>query len=124
MRSLVCLLSVCACIPIAIGVGPTEMSPAEPTKAASSSASVEQAKPFLQKYCVGCHNDKKDSGGLNLAHVDAQAVANDRETWETVRRRVTMKEMPTKNKPKPEEAERAGFVAWIDGQLKNTKSAP
>jgi len=123
MRSLVCFLAVCACLPVAVGFGPTDTMPAEPATP-TADAFAAQVKPFIQKYCVGCHNDKKDSGGLSLAHADSQAVANDRETWETVRRRVSMKEMPPKNKPKPEDAERAEFVAWLDVQLKNAKSAP
>src|SRR5579871_1648575 len=121
MRSLVCFVTVCAGIVVAVGFRPSATMPAEP---ATPSANGFQVKPFVQKYCVGCHNDKKDSGGLNLAHADSQAIAADRETWDTVRRRVSMKEMPPKNKLKPEDGERAEFVAWLDAQLKNAKAAP
>jgi uncharacterized protein DUF1592/uncharacterized protein DUF1588/uncharacterized protein DUF1587/uncharacterized protein DUF1585/uncharacterized protein DUF1595 len=128
MRSLVCLMAVCACVPVAAGFRPSNSSefittPADPAPPVVD-VFASQVKPFIQKFCVGCHNDKKDSGGLNIAHADSQAVLADRETWETVRRRVLTKEMPPKNKPKPEDAERAEFVAWIDAQLKNAKATP
>jgi hypothetical protein len=97
-------------------------SPAEPIPVSDTFAA--KGQPFIQKFCVGCHNDKKDSGGLNLAHVDGKSVASDRETWETVRRRVSMKEMPPKNKPRPEDSERATFLALLDRELVNAQSAP
>src|SRR5258706_8171832 len=33
------------------------------TGAAEPGALDAQAKPFVEKFCVGCHNAKKDSGG-------------------------------------------------------------
>jgi hypothetical protein len=83
-----------------------------PLTAAEPDAVGTQAKPFVEKFCLGCHNAKKDSGGLNLA------AASDRETWEMVRRRVEMREMPPKNKPAPADAERAKFIAMLDVELK------
>jgi hypothetical protein len=77
-----------------------------------------QAKPFVDKFCVGCHNAKKDSGGLNLA------MPVDRATWVTVKRRVEMREMPPKNKPAPADADRAKFVAMVDVEMKKLPAGP
>src|SRR5262249_50046986 len=100
-RALGFVLSVACFVFFASGVG-----------AGEGGAVGTQTKAFVEKFCVGCHNAKKDSGGLNLT------AANDRTTWEMVKRRVEMREMPPKNKPAPGDTERATFAAMLDVELK------
>lgn len=76
---------------------------------ASDPAAVE--KSFLEQYCVRCHNEKKDSGGLNLqAKLDLEA-------WENVIRRVELREMPPKKQPQPDDGRRKQFVSSIRAEL-------
>src|SRR5262249_2245030 len=73
-RRLHFLLALAGMLLFAAGVGAAEPESVGP-----------QTKAFVEKFCVGCHNAKKDSGGLNLA------AATDRTTWETVKRRVEVR---------------------------------
>ncbi len=70
------------------------------------------ARPFLEQHCLRCHNEKKDSGGLNLT------ARHDVETWEAVLRRVELKEMPPKKQPQPSDAQRREFVSSLRSALK------
>ncbi|MCX7701701.1 MAG: DUF1592 domain-containing protein [Gemmataceae bacterium] len=69
-------------------------------------------RPFLDQFCVQCHNEKKDSGGLNLQ------TRLDVETWETIARRVELKEMPPKKHAQPADEQRKAFVASVQSELK------
>src|SRR5262245_51063766 len=89
------------------------------THAADSFAT--DVQPIVAKYCAGCHNEKKLSGGLNLKAFASTAEAmKDREIWETVKQRLDMKEMPPKKQPQPTDAERRQIVAWIGRELART----
>jgi hypothetical protein len=55
----------------------------------------------LTETCLGCHDDRKASGGLNLRlFMDASAISGRREAWEAVVRRVEAGEMPPPGAPK------------------------
>jgi hypothetical protein len=54
-----------------------------PCFADSSPSSYQSAvQPFVAKNCLGCHNDKLQSGGLNLKA--ATEIAKNRDEWEHV----------------------------------------
>src|ERR1700722_1239298 len=51
--------------------------------------------PFLQKYCLDCHNAKKASGGLTLeGYMNEGHARKDRKTWATVEHVLAASEMP------------------------------
>src|SRR5436309_11431257 len=93
--------------------------PAPAAKAASGRRTyVGQVAPFVAKYCLACHGEKKQSGGLDLhTYADAKAVVKDRDVWENVVQRIQNGEMPPKKKPQPAQAERDAVVAWLQGEL-------
>lgn len=70
------------------------------------------AQPFVEQFCLKCHNDKKDSGGLNLR------AALEQESWEAIVRRVELKEMPPKKHPQPEDSQRTAFLQAVRSELK------
>lgn len=73
-----------------------------------------KVRPFVTKYCAGCHGPKKPSAGLDLtAYADAAAACKDHDTWTTVRQRLELKEMPPKGKPQPADDEVAAVMRWI-----------
>ncbi|MFL5338972.1 MAG: DUF1592 domain-containing protein [Gemmataceae bacterium] len=101
---------------------PAATSPAKPQAALDSYST--QVRPFVQKYCVQCHGEKKQSGGLNLAaFASTDAVVKDREAWETVKQRLEMKEMPPKKQTQPAADEVKKVVAWIDTELTRAAQA-
>ncbi len=76
--------------------------------------------PFLQKYCVDCHGEKKQKGDLTLQPFkDDVSVLKQRKTWKRVFDVVTNGDMPPDDKPQPEKAEREAFMASAKGVFSN-----
>ena len=77
-----------------------------------------QVKPLLTKYCVTCHNDKKQAAGLSLEpYTDAVTAKKARDTWELVREHVDTKQMPPKKSVQPTDDERKLIVAWAESAV-------
>lgn len=56
--------------------------------------------PVLKKHCMGCHNDKRKSGGFNLAKYKNLAdIKKDLKTWERVADNLRTGDMPPPGKP-------------------------
>ncbi len=111
-------------VPVALAVAAWAWLTAAPQAAdpsavtAAPAGSFDQvARPFLAKYCIDCHGPKKQSGSLALHKADAASVQDDRPSWESVLEKLRAGEMPPKKKPQPTAAEKAAFLAWLDGAL-------
>ena len=74
-------------------------------------------RPFLDKYCVGCHGKDKPKGQVDLtAFADLDAVVRAHGQWGTILDVLNAGEMPpAKAKAQPTPAERAEVVAWVAG---------
>ena len=99
---------------------PAAQSQAEPRSAAplaqpAAAASPQQA--LINRYCVGCHNQRTRSGNLRLDELDVSDVAKHSETWEKVIRKVGAGMMPPSGMPRPDEPTERAFVAWLGGEL-------
>jgi hypothetical protein len=88
-------------------------------RASQGSAGFENSvKPFLAKNCFVCHNPKLQSGNLNLqAFADESSAAAHRDTWELVVHKLTAGEMPPKGLPRPKEAEKQAFLAYLQAEF-------
>ena len=62
-------------------------------QAAAPPASAPHAV-FVQKYCVGCHNDRSKTAGLSLQGPILEAVPSHVDVWEKALRKITSGEMP------------------------------
>jgi mono/diheme cytochrome c family protein len=74
-------------------------------------------QPFLRRNCVGCHNERLTSGGLNLARYLAATGAKalqERDQWEHVAQKLRAGEMPPKAMPRPPSDQIAAIVSWIE----------
>ena len=78
-----------------------------------------QASPFLQKYCIQCHGNKKQESDLNL-----ETLSNDMSNpevssiWNDVYAQIQFQEMPpSKSKKQPAPIEKEHFLKWLDGEL-------
>jgi Protein of unknown function (DUF1592)/Protein of unknown function (DUF1588)/Protein of unknown function (DUF1587)/Protein of unknown function (DUF1585)/Protein of unknown function (DUF1595)/Planctomycete cytochrome C len=72
-------------------------------------------RPFLDRYCYGCHGAEKHKAALDLSRDSTvTAVANNLHRWEQVLERLRAEEMPPESAPRrPEADERAEVIAWI-----------
>jgi mono/diheme cytochrome c family protein len=84
---------------------------------ADGRATVDEGRAIVQKYCVGCHNDKVKSGGFALTALDLAAAAKDADAWEHVIRKVRTGAMPPAGRPRPDKAAAANFVAYLEAEL-------
>ena len=104
--------------------------PAEPARAADAPNAAADAAfkgkvaPVLAKYCLNCHGGAKPKGDLDLSkHGDTASILTARKTWESVLEAVESGEMPPKGKPRPDGAESATVVGWLQAQLTSVDCA-
>jgi hypothetical protein len=100
--------------------GSTQARPAPPVAAptaAAAAAAVPPQKALINRYCLGCHNQRTKSGNLRLDELDVMNVAKNSDTWEKVVRKVGAGMMPPSGMPRPDETTEQQFLTWLSGQL-------
>ncbi len=78
---------------------------------------------LLDRYCVACHNDRLETGGLSLESMDLANVAGDAAVWEKVVAKLRAGAMPPQPRPRPEPAVYDGFRAWLETELDRAAAA-
>jgi hypothetical protein len=93
--------------------------------AKDSAASLERrfsgtVQPFLQNYCLDCHDKETTKGNFDLSPYTSMAAVNrDSAHWEAVLDRLKAKEMPPeKSKSQPDDAARKAVIEWIGAARK------
>ena len=85
----------------------------------------EKIKPYLTKYCTGCHNSEKNAGGVALdTFMNETHAKKDRKTWETVHKVITAGEMPPKKKTQPAKPENDLVLAWVNSIIRVDCAVP
>ncbi len=90
------------------------------TAAAAQSTEAAQYRAMVNKYCVGCHNQRTASPSedpVNLEAASLDDLTGHAATWERVIRKLSVRAMPPPGLPRPSEAEYAGFTGWLAGSL-------
>ena len=111
--------SVCGLVAAAWFVLP---SPLSASQAASPRPQVSPAessplRPVLDRYCVGCHNDRLRTAELSLEAMDAVHVAEGAEVWEKVIRKLRSGAMPPPGRPRPEPTAVENVLGWLETEL-------
>jgi cytochrome c551/c552 len=81
----------------------------------------EAVAPFVQNNCVACHNDKMQSGGLNLK--TPADVVKGRDQWARVAEKLKRGEMPPKGFPRPAVEQIAAVTKWLDDEFARQDAA-
>src|SRR4051812_10974668 len=97
-------------VPLRAAGSPTPSPAAQPTPAA-------QYRPVLDKYCVGCHNDRLRTAGLSLETLDPADARTHADVWEKVAKKLRTREMPPMGRPAPDERTYDGFAAALESDL-------
>ena len=105
--------------PVSVAAAPPEG--AAPTTAAREAAAVEQA--LLDRYCITCHNDRLETGGLSLEGADVADVTAHPELWEKVVRKLRTGSMPPRPRPRPDAAAYARMVSYLETSLDAASAA-
>jgi hypothetical protein len=82
-------------------------------------ASVDQPvlKKFIESNCLDCHDNTTMTAGLALDDLTAMDIGLNQEAWEKVVRKLTTRQMPPSEMPRPEEKEYDSAVAWLESSL-------
>ena len=95
---------------------------AQPAAAPVSLEGLTPEQAFIEKHCIECHNSTDQSAaalfaGLFFDKVDVTHIAEDPETWEKVVRKLGAGMMPPAVKPRPDSAEQAKFLGYLETEL-------
>jgi hypothetical protein len=97
---------------------------ATPFAPAAQTATFEQAKSVINKYCIACHQGKSAAAKVDLVKFDsAEAIAAARPVWTKALLRVRNSEMPPKGSPSPDIEEREQLVSFVDVTLRKAACA-
>jgi hypothetical protein len=114
------VVAACACVAFAFwstvqatGPGGTAGSRATPPAVPTSTHSRE----VLDTYCVTCHNERLQTGGLILESTDLSRVAEHSELWERVVRKLRAGTMPPQGARRPDRATVDALSEWLEGEL-------
>ncbi|MDP6581732.1 MAG: DUF1592 domain-containing protein [Vicinamibacterales bacterium] len=95
--------------------------PREQPGAAAAGAIPDQA--LIDRYCLGCHNDRALRGGLSLEGAALDNVAGHTDVWERALRKLRAGAMPPNGAPRPDEAAYAGLRAYLETELDTIAAA-
>ena len=86
-----------------------------------AAAFVEAA--LVTEYCLRCHNDRAQTGGLSLEGLDITSVGEHVEVWEKALRKVRARAMPPVGMPRPDEAGYDRLVSRLETELDRVAAA-
>jgi mono/diheme cytochrome c family protein len=89
---------------------------AQKSESASPDAAVSQGA-VLNKYCVGCHNQRLRTAGLALDTLSTSDVGPSAEVWEKVVRKLRMGAMPPPGAPRPDKPAGDALVSGLEAAL-------
>jgi mono/diheme cytochrome c family protein len=84
---------------------------------------VADAGDIINSYCVGCHNGRLKTAGLELDRLDLQHIADHAEQWEKVVTKLRTGEMPPPGRPRPDAAAYREAAAALEKELDAAASA-
>src|SRR5436309_3209103 len=110
---------------IASSQTPVAQSPQTPPVTAARAQQSPQ-RALLDRYCVGCHNERAKAAGqeparkITLDDLDVEHVGEHAEVWERVVRKLRAGMMPPAGARRPDKAAYTGFVTWLESELDRT----
>jgi len=78
---------------------------------------IKTVRPFLENYCMDCHDDETQEGDLSLQNLSDVSAGN-ANLWKRVWEQVALKEMPPREETnQPELLQRLEISNWITDEL-------
>lgn len=72
---------------------------------------------FVNTHCLDCHDKTTKTAGLDLDHALSTQIDQNSELWEKVARKLTSRQMPPKEMPRPSEDRYDSVVKWLTTSL-------
>ena len=80
-------------------------------------ASADSPSALVNQYCVVCHNETLQTGGLELDSLNIDSAHENPEVWEKVLRKLRANAMPPSGVPRPDAAAMQNLVAYLEQSL-------
>ena len=78
----------------------------------------DHIQPITASYCIDCHGEEEQKGGLRLDEIDPDLVrGHDADTWRVMLNMVNKGEMPPEDKKQLTDKERRVLVDWITASI-------
>src|SRR4051812_21949710 len=77
----------------------------------------------VNKYCVGCHNQRLKTANLTLDLLDSKNPANSAESWEKVIVKLRSRAMPPPGMPRPDSATYDSVATWLETEIDKAAAA-
>ena len=116
MRNSILLIVACVGV-LAASPGAAGAAGSPRPQAASSASPATEHRALVDSYCVGCHNPRLRTGGLDLSKLDLAKVGGGAATWEKVARKLRIGAMPPIGARRPDKPVIDAFAAWLEGEL-------
>ena len=94
-----------------------EQAPTAQAVSAGASSAATDARAFLDRHCVACHNDRLRTANLLLDAADVTRIGEGAEIWEKVAGKLRSGAMPPAGRRRPEPAALDSFVTWLETEL-------
>ncbi|MXZ39829.1 MAG: DUF1592 domain-containing protein [Holophagales bacterium] len=108
--------SVCACWFLAVVATVAAGPPAAPAAAPAFDADAPH-RALISRHCLGCHNARLKTAGLELDALVEQHETLDRATWEKVARKLRARQMPPPGRRRPDESAYREALSSLEGEL-------
>jgi len=72
---------------------------------------------LISRHCLGCHNNRLKTAGLELDALVEQHTGLDRATWEKVARKLRARQMPPPGRRRPDESAYREALSSLEGEL-------
>src|SRR5262245_1112357 len=98
-----------------LAIGPrTAPLGAQSAQTPPSSSAAPSTRAVIDKYCVGCHNEKRRVGDLSLEKLDVSNIPAGAELWEKVIRKLRTGSMPPAGLPRPDQATYKAVSSFLE----------
>jgi hypothetical protein len=77
----------------------------------------DAAARVVQAYCIDCHNSDMKSGGIDFDELLAVEIGQNPDPWERAIRKLTSRQMPPQDAPRPEAENYDELVSWLESSL-------
>ena len=112
-RALILLFVAVASLAASASSGPAAAD-REPDRAAFDTV----VKPFLEKNCTDCHNNKRQKGGMNFERIaSADLVATHLDDVEHMLLKIRTGEMPPEDEERPDPKDAEAVTRWIEQEF-------
>ncbi len=110
------VVSVCVCWLLAAVVAAAAGPPAAPAGAPAFDADAPH-RVLISRHCLGCHNGRLKTAGLELDALVDRHENLDRAIWEKVARKLRARQMPPPGRHRPDESAYREALSSLEGEL-------